>query len=788
MKTELAFLQSLSEAELRELVIAPLLQAMGYTEIRHTHGVLEEGKDIVFSQNDPLHGKYNCAAVVKSTKLSGSVAKNRSVRELYYQLSQALKSPYCDPFDGREVFLDRAYAFTPYSLSPQCIQSIASELKDLHNRIKFIDGPLLLKFINRHCPDLLDALPDPRKRYLQSLYHRFIDHPTLSCVARHDTNRSLNSIYTGGLLTQTTIEHARYITFAIPGKSEGQEQLSTAHRLHKYIVVLADVGAGKTTLLQKFLIDIAEGNIELKAQDDEIVPLFVPLSRLSFEEVTDVETFVLEVERYVTETDGFDDLDKYRDKCVLMLDGHDEVDAPDIPLNAILQHLWQHYKSVIITSRPSKMPLLLSKYIYYRLNPFSKDDIEQFLNKWFPDDPDLQQKLLRKIDASDELKMFCRTPLILTLYVILSTRYSTDDLPDRKTEIYRLIVDMLLGEWDSMRSVRNIFDSDMKHYALELLAGKMQFSGKRSFQRGELLEAIGEVLNSRMPGASREAMFNEIAFRSSLVRQAGQRGTYEFVHLSFQEYLAAQYLVHVQKTNKLGGLLFQDWWRNTLIFYFGSVKNMNSIDLPSDVPSGKELRLLEYLREAEFTSVKRKRKIYSIVLATVLESDLKEDDCIIISGLGNDALDRLNSIVDQSDGWDQRVSPRVKENYARILSFMDTEKAHDTIFERPFVWQYMKPENVIVLLPEIKKRVNTDVGRRFCVEFLPSIMKWIELSEDFRTREGIPIKQSRGFRELKGRILELYNEHEGRKKKGKHHPTGRNPYTRLKYIIEGKLQ
>ena len=49
---ELAYLQSLSEAELLELVIMPLLSRMGYRDIRTIHGTLELGKDIVFSQQD----------------------------------------------------------------------------------------------------------------------------------------------------------------------------------------------------------------------------------------------------------------------------------------------------------------------------------------------------------------------------------------------------------------------------------------------------------------------------------------------------------------------------------------------------------------------------------------------------------------------------------------------------------------------------------------------------------------------------------------------------------------
>lgn len=130
-KSDLEFLQELTEAELTELVIIPLLYKMGYKNIRYTHSPLELGKDIVFSQESPLEGLIHYSAVIKRRKLSGSVSSSRSIREIYYQVLQSLKQPVLDPSDGRDIQISLSFIITPYTISQHAAQSIQGELQAL---------------------------------------------------------------------------------------------------------------------------------------------------------------------------------------------------------------------------------------------------------------------------------------------------------------------------------------------------------------------------------------------------------------------------------------------------------------------------------------------------------------------------------------------------------------------------------------------------------------------------------------------------------------------------------
>jgi hypothetical protein len=156
--SELNFLQSLSESELRELVLLPLLSRMGYTNIRHIHGTMEFGKDIVFSHQDPLARIRHYALVVKAGPLSGSVSKSNSIRAALIQIEQALDTPFLD-LSGTETHLDGIYLITPHPLSQQAVSSIRGALHGKRQSVVLIDGPALIDLIHQYSPDVTWSLP-----------------------------------------------------------------------------------------------------------------------------------------------------------------------------------------------------------------------------------------------------------------------------------------------------------------------------------------------------------------------------------------------------------------------------------------------------------------------------------------------------------------------------------------------------------------------------------------------------------------------------------------------------
>jgi hypothetical protein len=265
---------------------------MGYHDIRYVHGTLEDGKDIVFSRYDPLDQDIRCCATVKRRQLNGSVSSSRSIRELYFQIDQALTEPYLDPFSGREFILGKVYVVTPFPCSNSCIRSIRAKLRSPENRLAFIDGPKLHSLVRKHLPDLLITLPNPELRYLDALIRSLSEAGSQFAEA---TRRSLLDIYISGRVTRTTREDARHISFAATPietiKTEGEEDTSSP--IEPFAVLLADVGAGKTTFLQKLAIDVASGNSRLTSAGERLLPLLVPLHLLPSSSYLDEENLLM---------------------------------------------------------------------------------------------------------------------------------------------------------------------------------------------------------------------------------------------------------------------------------------------------------------------------------------------------------------------------------------------------------------------------------------------------------------------------------------------------------------
>jgi hypothetical protein len=684
-KSDVEFLQDLRELELCELILIPLLDKMGYSNIRYTHGIFEKGKDIIFSKTDAIYGEEYYAATVKSKKLSGSVSSSKSIWEVYFQINQALKSPFIDPFDGNEVILERVFFITPYEISQQSVESIKEELHQLSNRLYFVDIQKLLTLINKYDPMLLNSKPDPVHRYLHTLCQRFIHNPTLSKL-KGAKNHSILNIYTGGNIARTTPDEARYISFVLPSLSKSGKTMMETFPESPFSIILADVGAGKTTLLQKFALDITNHSEQNVKNNSQFIPLFIPLSMLPVKKIQSFQLFLNSIEEYIQKIEGFNEFSLSDQKdYILLLDGFDELSERHGEIASYVARLYSKFpKGIIITSRPSRIPNLPSPFQYYYVISFNDEDIWVFLEKWFKEDNVDYQKIYNRIMGSKELKLFCRTPLMLTLYAILGQRYTAEQLPTRKTEIYQLIVKMLLGDWDVIRNVKNYFDVEEKKFVLERLAFQIHSANSKKFHVHRLSTIIKNILDACKNDLSSDLMFGELIFRSSLLKKVGEshlNPQFEFVHLSFQEFFAASYLNRMQDMSTVQKYLYNNWWKNTILFYFGLRRNMDDFRFSKKRAGGEGLRLMEFLSEANFTGQIMKKKIFEIVAKDLLYSHITQNDLEICASLGDEIISILTPIVENKSFRGNIY------NYFRILLSINSENSR-TVFSNLIDGEY----------------------------------------------------------------------------------------------------
>ena len=101
-----------NEDALRRAIEALLMKMPGCTNVRATHGSLEQGKDIIFRFDGPMGEVLLNACVIKNEKISGSAESASGARTVFHQVEQSLDTPILNE-QGQSEAVARAYVITP---------------------------------------------------------------------------------------------------------------------------------------------------------------------------------------------------------------------------------------------------------------------------------------------------------------------------------------------------------------------------------------------------------------------------------------------------------------------------------------------------------------------------------------------------------------------------------------------------------------------------------------------------------------------------------------------------
>ena len=152
-------------------------------------------------------------------------------------------------------------------------------------------------------------------------------------------------------------------------------------------------------------------------------------------------------------------------------------------------------------------------------------------------------------------------------------------LPERRVELYEECVGLLTAEWDRLRGVTRApqFSPGQKQQVLTQVAAQFHTAGVRVFEREHLLAMLAGVL----PGCGRahadpHAFLEELMAHTGLLRQKS-RSSYDFVHLTFQEFFTAR-AFHEQGDGKaLLAHAGDAWWREVIRLYAGLERDATAL-------------------------------------------------------------------------------------------------------------------------------------------------------------------------------------------------------------------
>ncbi|MEU9287492.1 NACHT domain-containing protein [Streptomyces sp. NPDC048275] len=343
-------------------------------------------------------------------------------------------------------------------------------------------------------------------------------------------------------------------------------------------------GSGKTTLVQWLAVSTAQ-----KALDERLlylyglVPFVLPLRTLTRGGAAKLPTpdeFLAEVGCPIAglQPTGWFDRVLRSGRGLVLVDGIDEIpESERQEARHWLQDLVCSYPSNrwLVTSRPSAVRedwLVGDDFAELDLAPMSRDNVAEFVKRWHKAagiGDQYAQDLLQAVRAKQDLGRLATNPLMCALICALH-QDRRGHLPDGRKEIYDAALSMLLSRRDRERGIYKpgtLRIGEAHHVQLiQKLAYWMIRNGRSEMGRADAIELLAHALPAMPQIAEQgtaEEIYRHLLVRSGLLREPA-KGSMDFIHRTFQDYLGAKAAVEGLDFDFLIAHAHLDQWEDVI--------------------------------------------------------------------------------------------------------------------------------------------------------------------------------------------------------------------------------
>lgn len=378
--------------------------------------------------------------------------------------------------------------------------------------------------------------------------------------------------------------------------------IHTALGKYNRLVIVGDPGSGKSTFLKFIALMLARAQVEadpglasskLNLQVPLPAPFFISLWDLSDSVKHNKQLGEASIVDFITQQLTENDLPIPRQvvesvlesgsACVLF-DGLDEV--PTEQGRAVISRLVERFVNrfpqnrFVVTSRVRGYTgdtILKGSFVRCDIQDFNETDRQEFLKNWFAallrvDRRDVLAEgttsleayntLRSAIEGKDRIRVLAVNPLLMTVIAIV--HWNRKRLPDQRVDLYDECIDVLLGQrkaaerggryrndsvFDTTSEDEIRYDRAWTRKRFGEIALRILESGDDEITRDVVLSMLQQKLKDR-PEMDDERAF--VAAERFLDRQELRSGlltrrshSCRFVHLTFQEYLAAWNLANL---------------------------------------------------------------------------------------------------------------------------------------------------------------------------------------------------------------------------------------------------
>ena len=355
------------------------------------------------------------------------------------------------------------------------------------------------------------------------------------------------------------------------------------------ILIEGAPGIGKTILSKEIAYQWAVGNKKI-LQDKKLVFLIfmrdpAVAQMKSIEDLVHsfyrndpgAKDFAVSCGKYLLDTEGRE--------LAIILDGYDELSGElrkaslfsDIINQRVLPQCL-----LVITSRPSASARLHNNMDRrMEILGFSEADRKNYIQHALKGSQDQIQVVLKFLASHPAIDSLCYIPLNMTILLYLMNYHELSTLPTSQTNLYQVFICLTIRHHLKKNGVtlegnenENLESFPDPYYTVIYKLAKLSYSAlsesKLVFTSVEIREACPEI--NSIPGA-----MNGFGLLQAVEHYSTSQTTqsFNFVHFSIQEYLAAFYISSLQGDEELKALQETFWTgshHNTWVIYIGITK------------------------------------------------------------------------------------------------------------------------------------------------------------------------------------------------------------------------
>ncbi|MBW4694700.1 MAG: NACHT domain-containing protein [Lyngbya sp. HA4199-MV5] len=338
------------------------------------------------------------------------------------------------------------------------------------------------------------------------------------------------------------------------------------------LMVLGKPGSGKSTFLRYLAVSCARG---------EFLSDYIPVLL----ELRDVDEAAFNLFQYLHGEFGLEQEAQTEQilkqgRVLLLLDGLDEV--PSSLRQTVQRELRKFAKRYdknrfILTCRTQTTEYIPEQFQAVEVADFKPEQVECFALHWFTtmagtseQGMALKNQFMEKLRESPQTAELAVTPVLLSL-----TCWIFDDmkgLPQKRSDLYRDGLDLLLQQWDEGRGISRDSGCDRCHQlTTEERKRLLSYVAVRKFEQAEnfvlyeeseLCGYIAEHLQVSIEES--QAVLEALSQQHGLLIKRAQ-GIWSFSHLTFQEYLAAKWFCDRTDWQNLIEYLWTSHWHEVFL-------------------------------------------------------------------------------------------------------------------------------------------------------------------------------------------------------------------------------